>query len=342
MEPALTLLIDCCRHRLGLLPPGPLAERLRQADGKRLVTLARRHGLEVLLWSILRELGLALPGTAALGADARRLASGQRDLAGDSVRLHRGLAASSIPHLFLGGPLLGSLAWNDPELGSGPARLLVLPATIGKVAGLLGTVGFVQEHPDPSVDPVDWHRQSRRSRWRSDDGSLLDLDSRLADHPALLPRVTAATPAQQVDLGGGVTLPTLAFNLLLPALAVEGAERSWHRLCWLAEFAALVRRIPRNDLEQMAELAGRHGAERPLSSALVLSHRLFGTDVPEGLWFDRGSAKLVELALARLRDPELPGRAGSAAIGYGRLLLQPGSHFFMSAAIRLLGGLLTR
>jgi hypothetical protein len=344
MAPALTLLIDCCRQRLGLLAPGPLAERLRQADGNLLLALARRQGLEVLLWSTLRNLGIVLPGTAALGADARRLASGQRDLASESLRVHGALAASSIPHLFVGGPLLGSLTWQDPELGTGAIRLLALQPSIGKVGALLAAVGFVQEQPDPSVDPADWHRQARRSRWRSDDGSLLDLDGRLSDHPALLSKVTATTPPQQVDLGGGATLPTLPFTLLLPALAVEGAEQSWHRLCWVAEFAALVRRVPRSGLEQMAEVAARHGAERPLSSALVLSHRLLGTDVPDGLWFDRSSAKLVDLAMARLSDTELPeqGWAGSAAVRYGRLLLQPGSHFFMSAALRQLGGLLTR
>lgn len=343
MDPSFTLLIDCCRHRLGLLGGASLAERLRGTDGKRVANLAVRHGLEQIVWSALRSSNLALPGTAVLGADARRLVESSRHLADESVRLHRQLATQSLPHLLLGPATLGRLSWDDPLLGRGPIRLLVLVPSLPKVAAALSALGYVQEVPDPSVDPADWHRRARRSRWRSDDGALLDLDGRLSDHPAILATVTASTPAMPVEVGDGQSLPTLPLPLLLSAMALEGTEQAWHRLGWLADFASLVRRFPRAGLEQAVDLAARLGAERPLATALALSHRLLGTDVPDGLWFDRGANRLVKLALTALQESGPPAErwTGRASLLYASLLLQPGSHFFMSAAVRQLARVLT-
>lgn len=343
LEPSLALLIDCCRCRLGLLGEARLAERLRGADGERLAAAARRHALESLAWSLLRQSNLILPGTAALGAEARRTAERGRHLDEESLRLHRTLAAASLPHLFLGHGLLGRLALQEPALTHGPIRLLVLPAALPKVAAALSALGYVQEEPDPSVDTADWHRRVRRSCWRSDDGIMLSLESRLADHPAILPTVTASTPPLLVETGGG-TLPTLPLPLLLCAVAVEGTVKVWHRLAWLAEFAGLVRRFPRAGLGQAVDLAARLGAERPLAASLALSHRLLGTDVPDSLWFDGGARRLLDRSLASLTEPLLPAEhwRGRAALATAPLLLQPGSRFFVGAALRQVGGALTR
>jgi hypothetical protein len=340
MNPVLALLIDCCRERLGLIGADDLRQRLRGAPGEQLAKLAQAHDVAGLVWRSLREAEVVLPGTAALGRDARKQAEDNIRLAAESGRLHRQFAASSLPHLFAGGAALAMLAWRDPLLGSGPVRLLVGDGAVGKAAALLGALGYVQEEPDPSVDPTDWHRRERRSRWRSDDGVLLDLDSRLADNRQVLAPVTAATSPTPVDVGGGVVLPTLPLPLSLQALAVEGCAAAWPQLRSLTDFAALVRQMPAPALAQTAERAARLGAERSLAAALVLSHRTLGTAVPEDLWFDGGAARLVRIGVAELSGERRGGSALSRV--RSQALLVPGSRFFLRDLLRQLGSRLTR
>jgi hypothetical protein len=345
MEPSLALLIACCRNALGDTASGELAERLRQADGERLAELARRHRVELPVWRTLRQLRLIVPGTAALGMEAMRLASDGGRLAQESGRLNRHFASASLPHLFLGGPALAGMAWRDPSLThEAVIQLLVTPAAVGKAAAQLSLLGYVQEEPDPSVDTADWHRSRRRSCWRSDDGVILHLSTRLADNPFVLSGLGATTPPNLVQVSQDVALPTLPPALQIAAIAVEGCAAAWPRLAQLADLAALVRRLPSDLLAQAVERCARLGAERPVSAALVLSHRLFGTALPNELWFDGGAARLVKLGLAEIGDPRrpeerrFPGLRGARA----RTLLLPGSRFLIGDALRQLGSALTR
>ncbi len=340
MDPSLALLIDCCRERLGLIGADELRARLRGANGERLAELARVHDLAGLVWRSLRQAEVMLPGTTAVGREARAQAEESLRLSAESGRINRQFAAASIPHLFLDGPALAMLAWNDSLLAKGLIRLLVGEGAAGKSAALLRTLGYVQEDPDPSVDTPDWHRRERRSRWRSDDGLLLDLQTRLADNRAVLAPVTATTAPTQLDVGNGIILPTLPLPLSLQALAVEGCVAAWPKLRLLADLAALVRQLPVATLGQIAERAGRLGAERSLAAGLVLAHRLLGTAVPEDLWFDSGAAQLVRLGTAEL-GKNSPGGSGVAR-SRSQALLVPGSRFFLSDLLRQLGSRLTR
>lgn len=263
----------------------------------------------------------------------------------ESGRITRAFSRASVPHLFLKGQALGALAWGDPLIKrQADIDLLVPLRAIGKAAALLASAGFVQEVPDPSVDTADWHRRSKESLWRNDDGVMLDLHSRAADHPSLLLQVTAGVSPQMVELGGGVAVPTLPVDMQIPYLAVHGASSAWFRLKWLADFAALVHRTPPAVLDDLAERSWQLGAGRTVVAALVLSHRVFGTRLPEGLWFDRGAATLVGLSLDMLADEREPTdrRFGTLKIHRAQLLMAPGSHYFLSELLRQLGAALTR
>lgn len=342
MDSTLDLLFDCCRLALGRRPDD-LAARLRQADGAALAALARRHGVEALVWRLLRENGLALPGTAALGLAARNHAAHAERLGSESARINRSLAAASLPHLFLGGPALAAMAWGDPRLISRACiDLLVTAPATGRAGALLALLGYVQEEPDPSVDTADWHRRARTSCWRSDDGVILRLHARAADPPGVLAGLTATTTPALVEVGGGLALPTFTPALQLPLQAVSQAADAWDRLADLADFAAIVRRLSPSELASTTDRAGRLGAERPLAASLVLSHRLLGTPLPDELWFDGGARRLVALGEAELREPLAARgrRLGWRRAARARLLLQPGSRFFMSEGLRQLGAAL--
>lgn len=345
MEPTLALVIACCRFGYEGGDTSDLRAALSGADGERLTLLARRHRVEGLVWRALRACSVALPGTDKLGQDARRMAADGLAMAVESGRLHRTLVRASLPHLFLKGQPVAVLAWGDPLVKrQADIDLLVSLGAIGKVAGLLGTMGYVQQVPEPSVDPADWHRSRKESSWRSDDGIMLDLHSRVADHPALLPQVNAGISPALVEVANGIALPTLPRHLQLPYLAVHGTSSAWFRLKWLADFAALVHRTAPAELDDLAERGGRLGAGRTIEAALVLSHRLFGTRLPDGLWFDRGARRIVELSLAQIRDEREPTgrRLGTLGIHRAQLLMVPGSHFFLSELLRQAGAALIR
>ena len=266
MEPMLALLVDCCRPRLSDADLALLVPRLAAADGARLALLARRHRVEGLVWRTLSRAAIIPLGAQPIGEAARRIAADGLRMALESGRVHQAFSRASLPHLFVKGQTLGALAWGDPLLKQQlDIDLLVAPAAIGKTARLLDALGYVQQVPDPSVDPADWHRSRKESQWRSDDGMLLDLHSRLGDHPSLLPTATATVTPRMVEVPGGITLPTLPERLLLPYLAVHGVSSAWFRLKWLADFAALVARTPPERLASISEQAPRLGAGRSMA-----------------------------------------------------------------------------
>jgi hypothetical protein len=345
MEPMLALLADCCRPGLGDGDLAVLAPRLGAADGARLAALARRHRVEGLVWKTLSRSGIIPFGAQPIGETARRIAADGFEMALESGRVHGAFSRASLPHLFVKGLTLGALAWGDPLIKQQlDIDLLVPPSAIGKASRLLETLGYVQQVPEPSVDPVDWHRARKESQWRSDDGILLDLHSRLGDHPTLLPTATASAAARMVEIPGRIALPTLPDRLLLPYLAVHGASSAWFRLKWLADFAALAARIPPEQLQVIAEQAPRLGAGRSLAASLILANRLLGKRLPEGLDADRATLRLVRLAVGALSDPGEPTerRFGTLPMHRSQLLLVPGSHYFLSEVMRKLGLLLIR
>jgi hypothetical protein len=333
MEPMLALLVDCCRPALSDADLALLAPLLAAANGTQLATLARRHRVDGLVWRTMSRAGIVPLGAQPIGEAARRIAADGFAMALESGRVHSAFSRASLPHLFVKGQTLGVLAWGDPLIKQQlDIDLLVPPSAIPKAARLLDALGYVQ------------HRSRKESQWRSDDGILLDLHSRLGDHPALIPTATATVSTRMVEVPGGFTLPTLPDRLLLPYLAVHGASSAWFRLKWLADFAALVARTPTAALADMTEQAPRLGAGRTFAAALILANRLLGTRLPGELEADRATLRLVQLATRALSDPGEPTerRFGTLPIHRSQLLMVPGSHYFVSEFMRKLGLLLIR
>ncbi len=253
---------------------------------------------------------------------------------------------ASLPHLFVKGQTLGMLAWGDPLVKQQlDIDLLVPPTAIGKAARLLDTLGYVQQVPEPSVDTADWHRSHKESQWRSDDGILLDLHSRLGDHPALVPSAIATVAPRMVEVPGGFALPTLPDRLLLPYLAVHGASSAWFRLKWLADFAALVARTPADALATLIDQAPRLGAGRDFGCrADPRQSHCSERRCPRG-WRRTGRrCAWCGMATDALDDPDEPTakRFGTLPLHRSQLLLIPGSHYFLSELVRKLGLLLIR
>ena len=346
MDPSLKLLITCCRYCYGAESRASVAQTFGGADLERLLTLSRRHRVQGLAWKAVNDSGVPLPLEvgAAFRKDAQRIAQNGLQAAAVSARLHHAFGSARVPMLFLKGLVLGRLAWGDPFLKSSiDIDLLVPEAAISSAAALLAGLDFEQTLPEPSVDPVDWHRRRKESGWTGH-GVTLDLHSRVADNRRLLPTLTARTRADLVEVAPGISLPTFPLAEQVAYLAVHGASSAWFRLKWLAEFAALLHPIPPAGIANLRIQAIQLGAGRAIDQALVLAHKLFATPVPDELEFDAPTRRLVRIARAQLEAEREPTARplGTATIHFSQLLLRPGSRFAFGELGRQVGDILTR
>ncbi|MFN3944121.1 MAG: nucleotidyltransferase family protein [Allosphingosinicella sp.] len=289
LSPELALAIACCRW-----PHAPEREAAisnaasAKVDWTRLADLAREHRIEALVHDGLVRSAVAVDPAVAHELKARAAAIAQANLrfAAEAARLRALFAASGVPLLFVKGVTLALLAYRTLAVKSAcDLDLLIDPADLFEVRALLRTAGYVS--PDeldrqdggsedvPSCKEETWlHPQLRIE---------VDLHHRLADSPLLIPGIGVASPSQEVEVGGGIRLPTLAKDELFAYLCVHGASHGWSRMKWIGDVAALLHGEAPDEIERRY-LASQHlKAGRSTGSALLLCHRLFGTEVPSRL-----------------------------------------------------------
>ena len=288
---------------------------------------------------------IAPPEIAAALADrARDDVAANLRAAAATAALDALFEAAVIPRLYLKGLTLSALAYGDPFLkASADIDLLVAPSDIPAVAAVLAEAGFALAEPAelPLSEIVSWHRVSKESVWlREADRVAVDLHSRLADSPGLVPLgVDAAT--QRVAVTPRFALPTLATPELLAYLAVHGASSCWFRLKWIADFAALTARSGPEKLEQAIDLAASAGGERAMAQALLLGDTLFGDVLDRArrvaLLGSPMNRHLLALSLKALAAGEPTSRLfGTVPLHWNQLLMRPGAKTMAKEALRQL------
>jgi hypothetical protein len=183
-------------------------------------------------------------------------------------------------------------------------------------ARLLRECGYrlVTPCPSPKDEALQkWHRISKESVWFNDARAIqLDLHTRTADNPRLIPQITVHAPRQIVNVGNGVHLPTLASDELFAYLAIHGASSAWFRLKWISDFAGLLNGTSGAEFERLFSRSQELGAGRAAGQALLLADRLFGTletnsELRRRLLDDRSTRQLCDIALRLLtREPAEP------------------------------------
>lgn len=162
----------------------------------------------------------------------------------------------------------------------------------------------------------------------------VELHTRLADHPRLLPGVTAAGRVERVDLGAAGPARTLSAETLFAYLCVHGAASGWWRLKWLADVSALISRRDRSQLERWCAAAAALGAGRAASQAFLLADALLGAAVPPELLLralqDRGAQRGAALAI-RLMNRGGPAEPAKLRWGVQPLRLP---HFLLGSGLR--------
>ena len=274
------LAVECCARSFAPPPAAAPAVDLDEVEWPRFLRLVRFHRIEGLAWNALATIS-DLPDAARAELPDAASAIAVRNLQGaaECRRLLALFEAAKIPLLFLKGLTLGALAYGKPAIKSAiDIDLLIDPGDLGQAAEILRQDGYRVAFP-PRDDAIQaWHRRCKESDWLKAEPRLqLDLHTRTADNPALIPVITVHAPRQAVALGDELSLPTLATDELFAYLAVHGAASAWFRLKWISDFAALLHREPPRELDRLYRRSQELGAGRAAGQALLLADALFGS-----------------------------------------------------------------
>lgn len=316
-------------------------------DWESFLRLVRHHRVEAFAWKALADSQVEVPADveAELSGFAGRIVARQLEAAASCRDLLERFADANIPLLFLKGLTLAALAYQNPALKSSiDIDLLIDPADLGAAARILREAGFALTTPSDSPGDntlLAWHRGWKESVWTR--GALqVDLHTRTADHPRLIPSIDVHSPRQMVDIGNGIVLPTLPRDELFAYLAVHGASSAWFRLKWIADFAAFLTDPGAAELNRLYRRSQRLGAGRAAGQALLLADDLFGSlqtspKLRAQLRADRAIVALERAALELLTGESIEPterRFGTFAIHRTQLSLLPGVGFALSELAR--------
>ncbi len=295
------------------------------------------------MWGAIEGGGSAPPAILeALSGDAQAIAAANLQAAAECRALADDFEAADLPFLFVKGLTGAALAYRRPLLKmSSDIDLLVAPADVMPSADVLAGRGFRQRIPAPPAGLVRWHRQRKESIWARADGPTVELHSRLADNPRLIPAITVDSPTETVEVAPGICLPTLAREELFAYLCVHGASSAWFRLKWISDLAGLLHGSSGKTIERLYERSQALGAGRAAGQALSLADRLFAslgkTGLREKLARDRSTRRLADAAYAQLtgrpREPTSV-RFGTWRIHLTQFALERGLRFKLSEFTR--------
>ena len=328
------LAVECCRRcfRESAARDDSLASA--EIDWDHFLRLVRFHRIEGLVWNALAGAQMPEPASQQLKTAASAIAAENLRSKTECRSLLERFERAKIPLLFLKGLTVGALAYGNPAIKSAiDIDLLVDHNNLNEAAELLRKSGYELVLPRNEARLQPWHRRRKESVWaKPGTGQQIDLHTRTADNPRLIPSVTVKSNDQFVGIGDGVVLKTLADEQLFSYLAVHGASSAWFRLKWIADFAGLLHGRDPAEIERMYRRSQDLHAARAAGQALLLADALFATlSQSQGLLreirSDRTTSRLFKAALRQLSgDPIEPTdrRFGTFRIHWTQFLLLPG------------------
>jgi hypothetical protein len=346
----LNLAIAACHAAFANDSATNIEQLARTVDWDRFLKVATRHRVQALCRDGLAPIREVMPApiNESLRLQASAIVEANLRIAAESARLYTLFRSADLQLLFLKGLTLGALAYRAPFLKMGwDIDLLVNHNHLPEAARLLRSAGYAPVLPaaDGALDT--WHRSHKESVWhRSEGGFHIDLHTRLADNPALLPEVGIGSPRQLSPVAKGIELPTLGKDELFAYLTVHGASSAWFRLKWITDLAALLHSESADEIERLYDRSQQLGAGRAAAQALILADRLYGIAIDsqfrDRLGFDRANPWLARLAEKQLESIREPTEAllGTAPIHLSQLFLLPGWRFKGSEVARQLNDIL--
>ncbi len=334
------LAVECCRWTFAGADPSAIHRLAASVQWDQFVRVSRRHRIEGLVWHCLRSHTIDLPPTIerALATDAEAVAQHNLRAAWQSALILETFRKAGIPLIFIKGLSLGKLAYGDPFLKTGwDIDILVAGEQVLAAAAELERLGNRQMIPGPGGGVralQQWHRDRKESVWHSErENMTVELHSRLADNPDLIPVIGMRSPTQLVEIAPGILLPTLSTDDLFAYLCVHGASSAWFRLKWLADLAALLNGCASDQITRLYQRSQELGAGRAAALALLLVQGMFETQLEPTLSHElesdrtnRWLLRTVWRLVTQVSEPtEL--RFGTSTIHLTQFFLRPGLGF---------------
>jgi hypothetical protein len=289
MRPEHDLLLSCVRAAFPndrTDPPPALPETV---DWNRFIGLCEWHNVVPLVY---RALPAACPGAipAAVLSRLRSLCHNNTAralfLASELSRILNALESCGIPAYPFKGPALSVMLYGDPaRRQSSDLDILVPKEKVRKAVDCLDTLGY------GAKAFLAGHRLAAHRRteyelpfFRRDGKLTVELQWAVVpgffgfDHEKL-----GIWSNLEKRSWSGHAFPVLPPEETLLLLSVHGAKHLWCKLGWVCDVAGLLASPTPPDLSRMFELAGRCGATRLLTLALLLAERLAGARLPQNV-----------------------------------------------------------
>ena len=311
------LAVACCRWAYSGEGSAEIRRLARHVDWGGFLASCRRHRVQGLAAHALAKLDVAPPAPVqiTLAGDARAIADQGLRAARESARLASAFGDARVRLLFLKGLTIGRLAYDNPFVKMGwDIDLLVAPDDLLPAAAVLGELGYTLAIPNDAELLSHWHRSWKESIWRMPNGTIVELHTRVADQPELLPAVSVASPGQTISIAPGISLPTLADEELFAYLSVHGASSAWFRLKWIADLAGFLHRFDAAGIDRLYDRSQQLAAGRAAAQALLLGNMLFDLHLPPALAGRPDTRTNRWLARAALREM-LRGEPGERLLG---------------------------
>ena len=297
-DQAYSLLLSCCRARVR---EADTAAQRRLADGLdsgRFLELVERHLVAPLVWHNLRQ---HPPGTfdpalmAALSAGYRENAFSELAVTGETLKLHRLLSESAIPHCVLKGVPIGQRYYGDAGLRqAGDIDLLVPPAVLDDACRLLAGAGY------GISNPIDHLKPRQRSYFLFTDnqlelaapgsGSVIELHWRPLQLPSTLAGLDLSGQANRWAVAD-CHIPFLDDEETLLHLCAHGAKHAWYRMKWVYDLPNVLE-SREWDWPALRAKARRYRCDRELLLGLAIAEQLSNWEVPPAVrpWLDEFDA----------------------------------------------------
>ena len=319
--PELRLVVACARWPLDETGREEIARRAAAVrDWPRFLAWVGRHGVAPLVCANLRAARCDLvPGDVFSALELRERANKRRVLGqiAEAARIRRLLAERAIRVMIVKGPPLAALAFDDVGLRwSRDIDLLIDPAHVEEADRLIVAAGYRRFAPDFALtlqqQQLFLKMRCEFAYYHEPSDVILELHWRLTSNRRLMPLDERAVwgGAKSIRLGAA-EFTTLPEEELFLYLCVHGAIHVWFRLKWLADVAALLRRMPSEFVERVASRAAALGLERVFHQSLLLAGTLLAAPVPPHLLAaasrDRAAQRLARAACQALSWRGSPG-----------------------------------
>ena len=312
-------------------------------DWERVPRVAARHRVVGLVHDGFTRAKPAVP--AAIAKTIANAATAQQHqnlrLAAEAVRLVRLFDADRIAVTFFKGLTTALDIYGDLGIRhSKDLDLLVARDAIERAERLLADAGYQRFDPPMRIKGARLAtliRVGKDFRYeRAQDRSIeIELHWRLFRNTKFMNRLSETAVCRNYPMLDNATLRTFSGEDQFAYLCAHGSDSAFMRLKWLADVGALLAR-EEGLIERLYHAAVERGAGRPAAQAILLCHRLLGTEVAASfvaeLRKDSAVRRLERLAIvamtqggAEIEPQDLPG--GLAPVARSRWLLNGTARF---------------